>query len=94
MKCGWRIVVERVPSWLPRYWFVSPLNFAEEVRRDLTPPERVLVHDTTLRDGEQLAVVVFRRDEKVRIAAALDEAGVDRIEAGMPAVSQEVLRGR
>ena len=33
--------------------------------------------------------MVFRGDEKVRIAAALDEAGVDRVEAGMPAVSQE-----
>ena len=81
--------MERLPSWLSKYWFVSSLNFAEEVRRDLTLPERVFVHDTTLRDGEQLAGVVFRRDEKVRVAVALDEAGVDRIEAGMPAVSQE-----
>jgi methanogen homocitrate synthase len=81
--------MERTPSWLSKYWFVSPLNFADEVRRDLNLPERVVVHDTTLRDGEQLAGVVFRRDERVRIAAALDEAGVGRVEAGMPAVSQE-----
>jgi methanogen homocitrate synthase len=81
--------MERTPSWLSKYWFVSPLNFADEVRRDLNLPEKVVVHDTTLRDGEQLAGVVFRRDERVRIAAALDEAGVGRVEAGMPAVSQE-----
>jgi isopropylmalate/homocitrate/citramalate synthase len=52
-----------------------------------TPPARVSVHDVTLRDGEQQAGVVFTADEKVRIAEALAEAGVDRIEAGLPAVS-------
>jgi methanogen homocitrate synthase len=33
--------------------------------------------------------VVFRKDEKIRIAQKLDEVGVERIEAGMPAVSEE-----
>ena len=33
--------------------------------------------------------VVFRKEGKVRIAQLLDEVGVDRIEAGMPAVSHE-----
>ena len=47
------------------------------------------VHDVTLRDGEQQAGVLFSFDEKVEIARALDELGVDRIEAGMVAVSEE-----
>jgi len=75
--------------WREGVWFVSPYNFVDDVRRGFELPERVLIHDTTLRDGEQQAGVVFRRDDKLRIAMALDEAGVDRIEAGMPAVSQE-----
>ncbi|MEM3131993.1 MAG: homoaconitate hydratase [Sulfolobales archaeon] len=75
--------------WSSKFWFVSPLNFDEEVRRRFELPEKVVIHDTTLRDGEQQAGVVFRRDEKVKIAVALDEAGVDRIEAGMPMVSQD-----
>lgn len=75
--------------WSSKFWFVSPLNFDDEVRKKLELPERVVIHDTTLRDGEQQAGVVFRRDEKVRIAIALDEAGVDRIEAGMPSVSRD-----
>jgi isopropylmalate/homocitrate/citramalate synthase len=42
-----------------------------------------------LRDGEQQTGVVFRREEKVEIAKRLDSMGVDRIEAGMPAVSPQ-----
>ncbi|MHB8566167.1 MAG: LeuA family protein [Nitrososphaerales archaeon] len=45
-------------------------------------------HDITLRDGEQQANIIFRGDEKIRIARKLDEAGIDRIEAGFPSVSR------
>lgn len=75
--------------WKTNSWWVSRLNFLEEVRGEFKLPERVTIHDITLRDGEQQAGVVFRRDEKIEIAKMLDEAGVDRIEAGMPAVSRE-----
>jgi isopropylmalate/homocitrate/citramalate synthase len=73
--------------WQTDDYFVSPWNYQEEVTADQAPPPRVAVHDVTLRDGEQQAGVEFRADEKVRIAVALAEAGVDRIEAGLPAVS-------
>lgn len=49
--------------------------------------EKVQIHDATLRDGEQTAGVVFSPDDKVEIAKMLDSLGVERIEAGMPAVS-------
>lgn len=48
--------------------------------------KKVLIVDTTLRDGEQTAGVVFARTEKLRIARMLDEIGVDQIEAGIPAM--------
>jgi isopropylmalate/homocitrate/citramalate synthase len=70
-------------------WWVSPYNFVDEVRGELDLPEKVEIHDATLRDGEQTPGVVFRKDDKVRIAQMLDEVGVERIEAGMPAVSDE-----
>jgi len=44
----------------------------------------IIIVDTTLRDGEQTAGVVFANKEKVRIAKLLDEIGVDQIEAGVP----------
>lgn len=44
----------------------------------------IKLDDTTLRDGEQTAGVVFTNDEKVAIATMLDEIGIDQIEAGIP----------
>ncbi len=70
-------------------WWVSPYNFKPEVLAGRERAGKVRIHDATLRDGEQTPGVVFRREHKVAIAKALDSVGVDRIEAGMPAVSEE-----
>ncbi|MBI2881017.1 MAG: hypothetical protein HYY21_05485 [Candidatus Tectomicrobia bacterium] len=75
--------------WACDDFWVGPLNYAEEVRGRLDLPDRVEIHDVTLRDGEQTPGVVFRIEEKLEIARALDDLGVDRIEGGMPAVSAE-----
>jgi methanogen homocitrate synthase len=70
-------------------WWVSPFNVEREVRRSFALPPRVQIHDATLRDGEQTPGVVFTVADKVAIAEALSAVGVDRIEAGMPAVSDD-----
>ena len=75
--------------WKTDRWFSSPWNYLPEVREALHFPEQIRIHDVTLRDGEQQTGIVFRRQEKVAIAKKLAEAGVHRIEAGMPAVSAE-----
>jgi homocitrate synthase NifV len=46
----------------------------------------LVICDTTLRDGEQAAGIVFANLEKLRIAKLLDEIGVQQIEAGIPAM--------
>ena len=60
----------------------------------LEPQPRVTVglYDTTLRDGEQTVGVVLDPEQKLRIARALSEAGVERIEAGFPRVSDDDAR--
>lgn len=45
---------------------------------------KIQIVDTTLRDGEQTAGVVFANREKITIAKMLSELGVDQIEAGIP----------
>src|SRR5437667_10678463 len=70
-------------------WWVSPFNVIDEVRRSFSLPPRVQIHDATLRDGEQTPGVVFSVADKIAIAEALAAVGVDRIEAGMPAVSDD-----
>lgn len=49
--------------------------------------DHLIIFDTTLRDGEQSPGASMTRDEKVRIAKALERLKVDVIEAGFPAAS-------
>ncbi|HTP38264.1 MAG TPA: 2-isopropylmalate synthase [Steroidobacteraceae bacterium] len=51
-------------------------------------PESVLIFDTTLRDGEQSPGCSMTQPEKLRVARALAELGVDIIEAGFPSASR------
>ncbi|MBF0251609.1 MAG: 2-isopropylmalate synthase [Alphaproteobacteria bacterium] len=53
-----------------------------------TDTNRVIIFDTTLRDGEQSPGASMNLDEKLRIAAVLEEMGVDVIEAGFPIASE------
>src|SRR5487761_2564040 len=73
--------------WKTNDWFVSEWNYAPEVTKDFKFAKNIKIHDITLRDGEQQTGVIFTKDEKIRIAEGLAEAGVHRIEAGMPVVS-------
>ena len=65
-------------------------RFQEALTQDLP-----MLVDTTLRDGEQTAGVVFSNREKLRIARMLDNLGVHQIEAGIPVMGgdeKEVIK--
>ena len=72
-------------------WWTSSFNYTE-MARPATISENVSIHDVTLRDGEQTPGVVWLPEERAAIAQALSDAGVGRIEAGMPIVSPETRK--
>ncbi len=53
----------------------------------MTNKERLIIFDTTLRDGEQSPGATMNQEEKLRIAKALERLRVDVIEAGFPIAS-------
>jgi 2-isopropylmalate synthase len=55
---------------------------------DTSTPERLVIFDTTLRDGEQSPGISLDMAEKLEIAEQLARLGVDYVEAGFPVASQ------
>jgi methanogen homocitrate synthase len=69
-------------------WWASLYNDEPAVAELAAPKQQVVIHDATLRDGEQTPGVVFSIADKLAIAEKLIASGITRIEAGMPAVSR------
>ena len=67
---------------------VSPYNDLTEVLKDFRLPDKIILYDSTLRDGEQMPGISFSSDQKLEIAKKLDQIGVPEIEAGFPAISK------
>jgi methanogen homocitrate synthase len=85
------IPIKNVPYFSTQKW-LSPLNFMEEVTGSDLSKRKVIIHDVTLRDGEQTPGVAWKEDERVLLAQALDEIGIHRIEVGMPIISEDIRR--
>jgi isopropylmalate/homocitrate/citramalate synthase len=75
-------------KWHTNMYWVTPYNWLTEVRKIIKAPKRVIIHDATIREGQQTPGVALTVEEQVRIAKALDELGVDRIEV-IPMMSED-----
>ena len=64
----------------------SPYNFANP---SFLSMDEYVIHDSTLREGEQTPGVIFSIEEKLRIAEKLDEVGIQWIESGFPAAAEK-----
>lgn len=64
--------------WTSHHNWTEEPEFADEIK----------FHDTTFRDGEQQPGVVFSEDEKVELGKQYSDAGIDRLEPGLPLVSE------
>src|SRR5260370_3961116 len=65
----------------------------EKPQEERMQRERIVIFDTTLRDGEQSPGCSMNLDEKLVIARQLDALGVDVIEPGFPISSQGAFAG-
>jgi len=88
MKIIENMPLEGTPYFNDKKW-VSPLNFMEEIYTAETS-RNIYIHDVTLRDGEQTCGLNWTKEERVKIALALNDFGVKRIEVGMPILSEEL----
>lgn len=67
-----------------QFWLSHFNNVSEVTKQFEKMPKKIKIYDTTLRDGEQTVGVSFSPEDKLTIARALADAGIDRIEAGFP----------
>ncbi len=79
-----------MPQTDPRY-HTSPLNFLDEVTHEERFQLPIVLHDVTLREGEQAAEVAFSVDDRVEIARRLDAIGVPMIQAGYAGRDDEAV---
>jgi len=70
-------------------WWSYGWNFAESVRSQMHLPNKIIIKDDTLREGEETPGTYFTIDQKVEIAKLLEEIGIPEIEVGYAAGIKE-----
>jgi len=63
-------------------WWVSGWNLRPEVATELNLPPKVILKDTTLREGEETPHVVMTREDKMAIARLLAQTGIPEVDVG------------
>ena len=74
--------MEERTKWFNEKWWISSLNYIDEVRESFNLPNRVYVRDSTIREGEETPGVYYTLDQKIKIVEKLEELGVEHIDCG------------
>ncbi|MHA2008809.1 MAG: LeuA family protein [Promethearchaeota archaeon] len=69
-------------KWFNDKWWVSPINYTEEVIDSFNLPKKVYVRDSTIREGEETPGVYYSLDQKIKITEKLNEIGIEHIDCG------------
>ncbi|MFX1480120.1 MAG: LeuA family protein [Promethearchaeota archaeon] len=69
-------------KWFNEKWWISPLNYLEDVTKSYNLPKKVFVRDSTIREGEETPGVYYSLDQKVNIAEKLEDIGIRHIDCG------------
>ena len=70
-------------------WWSFEWNFNDSVRNQMNLPEKIIIKDDTLREGEETPGTYFTVDQKIEIAKLLEEMGIPEIEVGYAAGIKE-----
>jgi isopropylmalate/homocitrate/citramalate synthase len=69
-------------KWFNNKWWVSSINYSDELRENFDLPQKVYVRDSTIREGEETPGVFYTLDEKVKIVEKLEKINVEHIDCG------------
>lgn len=69
-------------KWFNDKWWISPLNYNENVLKSFNLPEDVYVRDSTIREGEETPGVYYTLDQKISIVEKLEDIGIRHIDCG------------
>ena len=69
-------------KWFNDKWWVSPINYLEDLRKSFNLPKKVFVRDSTIREGEETPGVYYTLDQKLRIVEKLEDIGIKHIDCG------------
>ncbi|MFX0003238.1 MAG: LeuA family protein [Promethearchaeota archaeon] len=69
-------------KWFNDKWWVSPINYSNELRKTYNFPIKVFIRDSTIREGEETPGVYYTLEEKVEIVEKLEDIGIRHIDCG------------
>ncbi len=74
--------MEEETKWFNKNWWVSPLNYNDDILKSFNLPEKVYVRDSTIREGEETPGVYYTLDQKINIVEKLEGIGIEDIDCG------------